>query len=74
MTAYFFWSDSAPQRLASIAAIALCAVCLLPHVRAAHSAQDAVRQASAPEDIDSSLFIASGGVVPDIGSPTDGAR
>lgn len=69
MAAFLFWFDSAPQKLASIVAIALCAVCMLPHVRAEHVLQaSAPPQTSVPAQDQPSLFLTSGGLVPDSGA------
>ena len=65
MAGFLFWSDAVPQKLFAIVAIALCAVGMLPHVRAQHLAPETMHQPISPLEDEPSLFAASGGLVAD---------
>ena len=66
--------DSIPKKLVSIAAIALFAICALPHSRAEHRSRETAVQPSALADLEPSLFLASGGLVPDNTPESVGVR
>lgn len=74
MAAFLFWSDSAPRKLASIVAIALSAVFMLPHVRAEHALRESAPPTSQLPEEEPSLFLTSGGLVPDSGMAATTAR